>query len=87
MTTRKIKQINAPVKFTKVVFVCLFKVISVNPPFKTESAYTFTNKTTQFSVETSNQHSCVFWHLSNQKNIYQRQSSTLKHAVVNNNKF
>ena len=36
--------------------VCLFKVINDIPLFKRKSAYTFTNKTTQLSIKTGNQH-------------------------------
>ena len=36
MASLKIKQINAPLRFTKVLFVCLFKVINGSPLFKTK---------------------------------------------------
>ena len=52
MTSHKMKHVNASLRFSKVMFVCLFKVINVSPPFKTKSAYTFTNKTAQISVKT-----------------------------------
>ena len=52
MTSHKIKQINAPLRFTKLVFVSLFKVIIASTSFKTNIAYTFTNKTIQLSSKT-----------------------------------
>ena len=50
LTSLKMKQINAPQRFTKAVFICSFKIINVSPPFKTKSSYKFTNKTTQLSI-------------------------------------
>ena len=46
MTLLKVKQINPLLRLTKVLFVLLFKVITVSPLFKTKIFYTFTNKTT-----------------------------------------
>ena len=53
MTSHEIKQRNGPLRFTKVVFVCLFKVINDSPPFKTKRLYTFkNNKATQLLIKT-----------------------------------
>ena len=57
ITSHQIKQINASLGLTKVVLVCLFKVIHVSPSFKTKSAHTFAKQTTQLSIKTCNRHS------------------------------
>ena len=52
MLSHKIKQINLPLKFRKVVLGCLSKVINISFSFKTKSVCTFTDKTTQLSIKT-----------------------------------
>ena len=51
MVSHKIKQMNAPLRFTNVVLVCLIKVINISSEQK--STCTFTDKTTQLSIKTS----------------------------------
>ena len=69
MMSHKIKQINVPLRFTQVVFACLFKVINISSLFKTNSAYTFTNKTTQ-NYGRAIQPYIVFWDTTNLKAEY-----------------
>ena len=52
ITLHKIKQINAPLSFTKIVYFCLFMVVDISSPFKRKSACTLTDKTTQLSIKT-----------------------------------
>ena len=60
ITSLEIKQINAPLRFTKLLFVRLFKVINVSPLFKTKKAYTFTNKTTPYQSKPAHLPE-IFW--------------------------
>lgn len=52
VTLHKMKRVNAPLRLTKVVIVCLLKVINAGPAFKTKTAYTVTNKTIKLSIKT-----------------------------------